>query len=164
MQRCKCTVCCARGDCKRHTQMHFLIAFGLPQELHSFQPHNLRQSTPYHSQPPATRHQRSIYICLWLFLSGTGAVILMNSRVNGARTWTRRHICRLHSKVCCCIVVLFDVGVKAFIKNRIACKLDSSPILLSLAFVRRPKTMPCHAPCRSDDAIVAPAPLLRVFR
>jgi len=76
------------------------------------------------------------------------AVILMNSRVGGHHG----HICRLHSEVCCCIVVLFYVGVKAFIKNRIACKLDSSLILLCLAFVRQSTKL---QQLLSPDGIVA---------
>lgn len=78
----------------------------------------------------------------------------MNSRVRAEHG----HICSVHSEVCCCIVVLFDVGVKAFIKNRIACKLDSTPILLCLAFVRQSasgKLQPGfpHPPPTHDDIV-----------
>jgi len=122
--------------------MHFLIAIGCAAALERHATHTtqLKKIHPISNTPPT----QSISVFGFSYLAL--AVILMNSRVGGG------HICRLHSEVCCCIVVLFDVGVKAFIKNRIACKLDSSLILLCLAFVRQSTKL---QQLLSPDGIVA---------
>lgn len=66
--------CSARGDSKRHTQMHFLIAFGLLG----------RNSNPQSESPTQTQY---VSVASSGFSYPTLAVILMNSRVRAeART------------------------------------------------------------------------------